>query len=110
MRKTVNKGVDFLMTMPGFIKELERRDSKLYEIASSLAEEAMKPGALDAKTKLLIAMALDALVGADEGVKVLSKAARGQGATEEEIAEALRIAYYVAGNTVLSSADSAYQD
>ena len=63
----------------------------------------MAPGALDAKTKHLIAMALDAIVGADRGVASLADVARQHGATEEEIGETLRIVYYIAGMGSVSS-------
>lgn len=94
--------------VPGFIKLLEERDPELYGVASHLAELAMAPGALDAKTKVLIAMALDAAHGAKEGVEALAQRARILGASEAEIREALRIAYYVAGNGTLATATAVY--
>lgn len=95
-------------TLPGFIKLLEEKDPELYKVTSQLAELAMAPGALDAKTKVLIAMALDAAHGAREGVEALAGRARILGASEAEIREALRIAYYVAGNGTLATAVAAY--
>ena len=54
-------------------------------------------GALPRKIKLLIAMAFDAADGADTGVKALAQAALKAGATREEIAEAIRVAYHLSG-------------
>jgi AhpD family alkylhydroperoxidase len=54
-------------------------------------------GALSRKVKLLIAMAFDAARGAAEGVKALAQAALREGATKEEIAEAIRVAYQLSG-------------
>ena len=70
----------------------------------------MTPGALDAKTKYLITLALDAYKGAQEGVKVLAAQARGAGATDMEICEALRLAYYVAGMDAVKTSLAAFQD
>ncbi len=54
-------------------------------------------GVLSRKYKLLVAMALDASVGAVEGVKVLAQLAMDAGATKEEIAEVLRVTNYISG-------------
>ena len=44
-----------------------------------------------------MAMALDASVGAVEGVKALTALAMKEGATKEEIGETLRVAQYISG-------------
>jgi AhpD family alkylhydroperoxidase len=54
-------------------------------------------GALPRKYKYLIAMVLDAVHGADGGVRSLATAALHAGATREEIADALRVAYFIDG-------------
>jgi alkylhydroperoxidase/carboxymuconolactone decarboxylase family protein YurZ len=54
-------------------------------------------GALPRKTKLLIALALDAAHGAANGVRALAAAAMRAGATKAEIGEALRVAYHLSG-------------
>ena len=60
-------------------------------------EMVFSDGALPRKIKLLIAMAFDAADGADTGVKALAQAALKAGATREEIAEAIRVAYHLSG-------------
>jgi alkylhydroperoxidase/carboxymuconolactone decarboxylase family protein YurZ len=92
---------------PAFYAPLEDADPKLHEIMKSLYDASMGEGALDSKTKVLIAMTVDAFAGSDEGVKGLSMAARSLGATEQQISEALRIAHMVAANKVLHSSLSA---
>jgi alkylhydroperoxidase/carboxymuconolactone decarboxylase family protein YurZ len=92
-----------MSNVPAFVERFRNIDPKMVDLVSQLREHAMAPGALDAKTKLLIAMALDAIVGADRGVASLADAARSQGATEAEISETLRIVYYIAGMGSLSS-------
>lgn len=64
---------------------------------SSSRELALKDGALSVKHKLLIALALDASLGAANGVKSLAGQAMAAGATKEEIFEALRVAYHISG-------------
>ncbi|GFN22204.1 MAG: carboxymuconolactone decarboxylase family protein [Thermoanaerobacteraceae bacterium] len=97
------------MPLPPFVEALAERDPEFYRAVRAVAEAAMGPGALDAKTKTLITLALDAAHGAGEGVAVLARQARQLGASEEEIREALRLAYFVAGNGVLVAADAAYR-
>jgi len=95
--------------IPGFVKEYETIDQGLFEQAKGVLEMAMTPGALDKKTKLLIVLALDTLKGASEGVKVLAEQARAEGAKDQEIAEAIRLAYYVAGMSALKTGLSAFR-
>ena len=54
-------------------------------------------GALPRKMKYLIALAFDAAHGAANGVRVLAQDAMREGATKEEIMEALRVAGHLAG-------------
>ena len=54
-------------------------------------------GALTKKIKLLMAMAFDAADGAVGGVRGLAQRAMNEGATKEEIGEALRVAYLMKG-------------
>ncbi len=71
---------------PVFMKHLEETDALVYA-----------DGALPRKVKLLMAMAFDAANGAAGGVRALAEQALKAGATKEEIAEALRIAFLLSG-------------
>lgn len=95
--------------VPPFIKVLEEKDPVLYSLVTDLMEKALAPGALDAKTKVLITLALDALKGAEGGVAVLSRQARELGASEAEIAETLRLAYFVSGMSTLATSSVAWK-
>ncbi|MGE5583878.1 MAG: carboxymuconolactone decarboxylase family protein [Bacillota bacterium] len=95
---------------PAFIGNLEKTDPQLFQHVRGIFDAAMAPGELDAKTKILLAMALDALAGADAGVKSLAQIARKMGVTDGQIAEALRIAYSVAGNKLLATALAAFEE
>ncbi|MBB6218989.1 alkylhydroperoxidase/carboxymuconolactone decarboxylase family protein YurZ [Anaerosolibacter carboniphilus] len=93
---------------PPFVEAVKPTDSELYEVVTKNMDIAMGPGELDMKTKALIALALDALEGSTEGVKSVAGMARGLGASEGEIKEALRIAYMVAANKALAATRGAY--
>lgn len=67
-------------------------------------------GALPKKFKLLIAMAFDAAHGAEQGVRALANQAMKEGATMDEIAEALRVAYHLAGIGTLYTAANGLRD
>lgn len=54
-------------------------------------------GALPGKYKLLLTMAFDVAHGAANGVRALTGQAMQAGATKEEVAEALRVAYHLTG-------------
>lgn len=79
------------------LKIFEDLDPKLLDLVNTTHDLALSDGALPKKTKLLIAMVLDAVHGASDGVQALAREALKAGATKEEIAEALRVAQYICG-------------
>ncbi|MBE3108928.1 MAG: carboxymuconolactone decarboxylase family protein [Acidobacteria bacterium] len=84
---------------PEFMKHLEDTDALVY------AE-----GALPRRVKLLMAMAFDAAHGAPGGVRALAEQALKAGATKEEIAEALRVAFHLSGVGSLYAASFGLKD
>ena len=95
--------------IPGFVKAYEDRDNPLYEAIVKVSETAFAGDALDHKTKLLIALALDAVLGSDHGVASLARQIRLAGGTDAEINDALRVAYYVAGMNTLVCGNAAFK-
>ena len=79
------------------LKPIEDLDPELLKAVENARELSLADGALPKKYKYLIAMILDATHGADEGVRNLAQAAIQAGATKEEVAEALRVAYFIDG-------------
>ncbi len=79
------------------LSSIESLDAELFKLVRQASQFAMADGALPKKVKFLIAMALDASLGHASGVASLARAAMGAGATKQEIAEALRVANYIAG-------------
>ncbi|KUG03869.1 4-carboxymuconolactone decarboxylase [hydrocarbon metagenome] len=94
--------------LPWFVEELRKRDPEFFSAVKGVAESAMNTRALDAKTTYLVVLALDAAKNADQGVRVLASQAREAGASEEEIKEVLRLAYYVSGMDVIKTSLNAY--
>ena len=62
-----------------------------------LAQAAIAPGALDSKTKELIALAIGITARCDGCLAFHAKAARKHGATREEIVETIGVAVYMGG-------------
>ncbi len=79
------------------LKIYEDLDPKLLSLVNETSNLALADGALPRKIKLLMAMMLDAVNGASEGVASLARQAIQAGATKEEIAETLRVAQLVCG-------------
>jgi alkylhydroperoxidase/carboxymuconolactone decarboxylase family protein YurZ len=76
-------------------------DPKLIEHYEKLQGLSYSEGALSAKFKLLIAMAIDVEHGSLQGAIAIGHIAIKTGATKEEIVEALRVAYQIGGNRAL---------
>ena len=84
---------------PVFMKQVQSTDELVYG-----------DGALPRKYKLLIAMAFDAAHGAVGGVRSLAGQAVAAGATKQEIAEVLRVAYELSGVGALYIAAQGLKD
>jgi AhpD family alkylhydroperoxidase len=92
------------------LKIYEDLDPKLLELVNNTRDLALVDGVLPRKIKLLIAMVLDAVQGASDGVQSLAREAIKAGATREEIAEALRVAQYICGVGCVYTAARALKD
>lgn len=90
-------------SIPPFLQIFEKNNPEFYRKTVELRQQVMyEPGALDVKTKLLIAFALDVQKGAMDGIKILANRARAAGATEAELEEVLMLLYAVGGQQNLS--------
>ena len=85
------------------------KDPDFFKLLESTRGLAFSEG-MPMKYKLLLAMALDAANGAVEGVKVLAIQAMQEGATKEEVMEAIRIAQYIFGIGSVYTAARALSD
>ncbi len=89
---------------------LQKLDPKITDHLREINDLIYGPGALPKKFKLLLAMAFDAAHGAEQGVRALALQAMKEGATREEIAEALRVAYHLSGVGTLYTASLGLKD
>lgn len=92
------------------LETIEKLDSKLYSLIGQLGTEALSEEGIPLKYKLLIAMALDAAAGAENGVKSLAVQALNAGATKEEIMQVVRITHYVTGVGSVYTISAALKD
>lgn len=91
-------------SLSGPLKELRAGTPEVMNAFSGLAREALKPGALDPKTKELVALAIGVAIRCDDCVAFHAKAAAQQGATREEVMEVLGTVIYMgAGPSVMYS-------
>jgi len=77
------------------LKNLRGGASEVMKAFSAIAQAALAPKALDAKTKELIALAVSIAVRCDDCVAFHTKAAVERGATREEVLETLGMAIYM---------------
>jgi AhpD family alkylhydroperoxidase len=84
------------------LKNLRGGTPEVMKAFSAMAQSALAPKALDGKTKELIALAVSVAIRCDDCVGFHAKAAVQQGASREEVAEALGMAIYMgAGPSVM---------
>jgi AhpD family alkylhydroperoxidase len=98
-----------LGTVPFILQVMARRPE--FMIFSSLKDfYALRPKSLDAKTAELLAVAAAASTGADKCLKVHMAAAAREGASEDEILDAVFIAAIIGQSKVLASSLRTFQE
>ena len=88
---------------------LENNTPDLMKVVGGTRESVMADGALSNKTKTLMTMLCDALLGHDGGVTTIANRARAAGATEEEIAETVGVAFLMGGLPALVTGANAFK-
>jgi alkylhydroperoxidase/carboxymuconolactone decarboxylase family protein YurZ len=76
---------------------------------TGLQDTVTKDGALSLKTKTLMMLLCDALLGHPDGVANIARRARTLGATEPEIAETVAVAFLMGGMPGLVTGASAFR-
>lgn len=93
--------------MSGAIKEVRSGAADVMKGFSALAQAALKAGALDTKTKELIALAISVATRCDACVAFHAEAAVKRGASRDEIMETMGMAIYMgAGPSVMYAAQA----
>lgn len=100
---------DITNNISKYIGEFRKLAPEVGQGFSSLAQAATKDGALDKKTKELIALALGVAAHCDGCIGFHSQALVKLGATRQEIAEVLGMAVYMGGGPSLMYAAEALQ-
>lgn len=95
--------------MPQFLKILKEKDPEYVGNILKNYKENFSDGALSAKTKTLIAMALDTGNGEREGVQALAERARQLGVSEDEILEVIEVVEGTSGFQGLATASVALE-
>ena len=97
------------MALPWFFDIVEKNDPDFVKYLEADLGFIMRDGAIPAKYKILMTMVIDALLAHDAGVASIANRARANGASEDEIKEAVRVAYLYGGTPALVSALNAFK-
>jgi alkylhydroperoxidase/carboxymuconolactone decarboxylase family protein YurZ len=89
---------------------LEKGAPELLQQVAGLQKAAVGDGALSAKTKTLMMMLCDALLGHSDGVANIAKQARALGASEAEIRETLTVAFLMGGLPAIVTGANAFRE
>ncbi|MBX9665050.1 carboxymuconolactone decarboxylase family protein [Novosphingobium sp.] len=93
--------------LSGAIKQVRLGSPEVTKAFSAMAKAATEAGALDTKTKELIALAISVAIRCDGCVAFHSEAAVRQGATREELMETMGMALYMgAGPSLMYAAQA----
>lgn len=93
--------------LSGAIKQVRLGSPEVTKAFSAMAKAATEAGALDTKTKELIALAISVAIRCDGCVAFHSEAAMRQGATREELMETMGMALYMgAGPSLMYAAQA----
>ena len=96
-------------TLSSELKNLRTGAPDVMKAFSAIAQAALAPKALDAKTKELIALAISVAVRCDDCVAFHTKAAVQHGATRDEVLETLGMAIYMGAGPSVMYASHALQ-
>jgi alkylhydroperoxidase/carboxymuconolactone decarboxylase family protein YurZ len=98
------------MTQPAaWQTALEKNAPGLLNMVNGARESVLADGALSLKVKTLMTMLCDALLAHPEGVANIANRARAAGATEEEIAETVAVAFLFGGMPALVTGTNAFR-
>lgn len=94
---THSHGKQVLSDLRGPSKELRTTIPGVYEAFAQVHKAALAPGALDTKTKELIALAIGVMEHCDGCIASHARGAATAGATKEEVAEAIGVTILMGG-------------
>lgn len=98
---------EIIGSIGGYTGELRRAVPQVMQAFGALSKAATAPGALDTKTKELIALAIGVNMRCDGCIGFHCKALVELGATRQEVAEVLGMCVYMGGGPALMYAADA---
>ncbi len=107
MQNASNGYRDLTQAVSAKLSQLRSSTPEVLKAFNDLGRAATAPGALDGKTKELIALALSVAVRCDPCIGFHAKALARLGASRQEVDEALGVATYMGGGPSLMYAASA---
>ena len=90
--------------------KMERNSPELFQEIMGVRNNVLVDGALPLKVKILMTMLCDALLSHPDGVANIANRARAAGATEEEIAETVGVAFLMGGTAAMVTACNAFNN
>jgi len=97
--------IEMTRNLSAGLRDMRGGAPEVMKAFSGIAQAATKVGALDTKTKELIALAIGVATRCDDCIAFHAKAALDRGATSDEILETLGMAIYMgAGPSVMYAA------
>ena len=90
--------------------KMERNSPELFREIMGVRNNVLVDGALPLKVKILMTMLCDALLSHPDGVANIANRARAAGATEEEIAETVGVAFLMGGTSAMVTACNAFNN
>ena len=92
-----------------WIQRLEENNPRFAKLYLDMREKVLKDGAIPAKYKILMTLIADAIAAHSDGCAGIANRARDAGATDEEINEAIEVAFLYGGTPALNMAVNAYR-
>lgn len=108
MTSSTSHGQAVLRDLSPLHRELRRAVPEVYQGFGELHRAAFAPGALDARTKELIALAIGVVEGCDGCIASHAQAAVKAGATRQEAAEAIGVTFLMKGGPATIYGPRAY--
>ena len=94
----------------GFQQLIDEHAPDLAAVVANARNSITSDGALSSKVKTLMMMICDALLNHESGVTNLANRARALGASDEEIKEALGVAYLMGGLPAMVAGSNAFRN
>ena len=91
------------------LRHLRAGSPEVMKAFGEIAKAALQPGALDQKTKELVALAISVAIRCDDCIAFHTKAAVEHGASREEVMETLGMAIYMGAGPSVMYASHALQ-